>query len=161
MLVYHKINRDSLQFVNVNSLKKYYKVYSMVMHGLKSKKSKIQSILDRNEWKSHPLYTNYYIAREEDLIYNKNTENIFKGSVDFLGYIKVSIQYDGKRFFQGFHRLKWEAYHEKTIPYKYEIDHIDNNCRNNSLDNLELLSKSLHGKKTRSNNENINKVTVF
>ena len=126
------------------------------MHGLDVKLSQIHLILDSDTWEKHQIYTQYYIAKEKELVYNKNTQSILYGSRDYLGYIKFSIHYNDKKTHKFFHRLKWETYNKKDIPDGYEIDHIDNDCRNNNLENLQLLSKSEHCKKTRTINPNIN-----
>ena len=39
-----------------------------------------------------------------------------------------------------FHRFVWECINHKEIPLNYHIDHIDSNSKNNSIDNLQLLS---------------------
>ena len=72
----------------------------MPMHGLNTRLKNIQPILDEHEWKPHPLYRNYYIAKKEVLIYNKNSENILYGGRDILGYAKFSLAYEGKKFFK-------------------------------------------------------------
>jgi hypothetical protein len=122
------------------------------MNGLDARLLKIQSVLDSDTWKTHPLYTQYYIAEQKELVYNENTQSILYGSRDFLGYLKFSIHCDDikTRKFKFFHRLKWETYHHRLIPEGYEIDHIYNNCLNNKLDNLQCLSKAEHSKKTKS-----------
>lgn len=38
------------------------------------------------------------------------------------------------------HRLMW-IWHKGSIPNGYEVDHIDNNTLNNTLSNLQMLSK--------------------
>ena len=114
----------------------------------------IKNILYADEWSKHPLYTNYYISKRGDLCYNQKTENISRGSTDKLGYIIMHLKCDGKDVGRCIHRLKWEAWNSKIIPKGYEIDHIDDDCTNNNLDNLQLLTKSEHSRKTyRSTNE--------
>ena len=120
------------------------------MHGLDARLLQIQPVLDSDIWKPHPLYTHYYIAEQKELVYNVNTRYILYGSRDFLGYLKFSINYDGRKTSKFFHRLKWETYNGRLIPEGHEIDHIDNNCLNNKLDNLQCLSKTEHSKKTKS-----------
>ena len=100
------------------------------MHGLDVKLSQIHLILDSDTWEKHQIYTQYYIAKEKELVYNKNTQSILYGSRDYLGYIKFSIHYNDKKTSKFFHRLKWETYNNQIIPHGYEIDHVDNNCKN-------------------------------
>jgi hypothetical protein len=114
----------------------------------------IKSVLYADEWSKHPLYTNYYISKRGNLVYNQTTENISYGTVNKLGYIMMHLKRSGKDVKASIHRLKWEAWNNKIIPKGYEIDHKDDDCTNNNLDNLQLLTKSEHARKThRSTNK--------
>lgn len=42
------------------------------------------------------------------------------------------------------HRVIWEHFHKRKIPAGYVIHHVDFHARNNSLVNLQLLSKEAH-----------------
>jgi len=57
------------------------------------------------------------------------------------GYRKIKIYPDGcsKRKSFWVNRLVWEAFWG-PIPYKHEIDHLDANRLNNSLDNLLVVT---------------------
>lgn len=44
------------------------------------------------------------------------------------------------------HQLIWMYHNNKSIPEGYDIHHIDRNCMNNSIDNLQLLPKEEHVK---------------
>ena len=56
------------------------------------------------------------------------------------GYHQVSLYYGAKLPKQLLvHRLVWEAFNG-TIPKDMQIDHIDNDPKNNKLSNLQLLS---------------------
>ena len=44
------------------------------------------------------------------------------------------------------------------IPEGYEVDHIDDDCSNDSLDNLQLLSRSVNCNKSRAPATLINKI---
>lgn len=114
----------------------------------------IKSVLYADEWSKHPLYTNYYISKRGDLVYNQTTENVSYGTKNKLGYIMMHLKHGGKDVMRHIHRLKWEAWNDKIIPKGYEIDHKDDDCTNNNLDNLQLLTKSEHAYKThRSTNK--------
>ncbi len=39
------------------------------------------------------------------------------------------------------HRIEWEAFHG-PIPPGMQVNHIDENCKNNNLDNLNLMTPS-------------------
>jgi len=40
----------------------------------------------------------------------------------------------------------------ELLPDGFEVDHIDTDCSNDSLDNLQVLSKDMHEEKTRKEN---------
>lgn len=53
-------------------------------------------------------------------------------------YARVQLYHNiNKKMFV--HRIVWECY-KGVIPDGYEIDHVDNNPLNNSLDNLQLIT---------------------
>lgn len=54
-------------------------------------------------------------------------------------YYRVCCQYNlnGKHFLV--HRMVWEAF-KGEIPKGYDIDHLDGNPKNNSLENLEMVT---------------------
>ena len=68
-------------------------------------------------------------------------------------YLKVSFNYRGTNFSFPLHRLVW-AWHNGEVPDGYEVDHIDNNPFNNSLDNLQLLTTLENRRKRWSNPDN-------
>lgn len=71
-----------------------------------------------------------------------------------LGYLQIKVQVEKsvKRFYV--HRVVWEAYNG-IIPKNYEIDHIDNNKSNNSLDNLRLVTRKENMHKCFKDNPHI------
>lgn len=125
----------------------------------RNRSENIKGLLDSDEWAKHPIYTNYLVSKKQNLIYNENTDNIFSGCRDILGYIKMHLKINGVDKIRSLHRLKWEAWNNKEIPEGYEVDHKDDNCTNNDLDNLQILSKSDHAKKTRLSTNNRKKIT--
>lgn len=68
-----------------------------------------------------------------------------------LGYLQIKVQKDKKIYRKYLHVIVWEAYNG-SIPKDLEIDHKDNNKRNCSLDNLQLLSRKDNMKKMLNNN---------
>lgn len=96
----------------------------------------IKHIYDANVWHKHFLYSNYFISENNDIVYNENTAHISEGYIQEPEYIKITIFYEGKRLSIPFHRLKWETFNKKLIPEGYDIDHHDNNCKNNNIENL-------------------------
>lgn len=99
-------------------------------------------------------YPNYKVSREGKVYsYKSGAEKELKPrevSQSKKKYLQVSLyNKDCKRTHDGrklpkqlyVHRLVWETYKGK-IPKNKEIDHIDNNPRNNNLDNLQVISRS-------------------
>jgi hypothetical protein len=64
-----------------------------------------------------------------------------QGYINSHGYLVFYIE--GKEYLA--HRLIWEKYY-RTIPEGYEVHHKDENKLNNDISNLELVTKSEHGK---------------
>lgn len=78
--------------------------------------------------------------------YNKHKDKLMpcKLRKSNKGYIQLRTKYCTTT---KFHRLIWETF-VGEIPQGYEIDHIDTNKENNSLDNLRCVTP-----KENSNNE--------
>lgn len=87
-------------------------------------------------------FNNYYIENGE--VYHKRHNRKIIGHIDAKGYKKIVIRdNDKKPHCLRLHRLIWESNYGE-IPDGYEIHHKDFNSLNNSLDNLQLLSKEEH-----------------
>ena len=106
--------------------------------------------------------TNYFITTEGKL-YNEKTKNWLKGQISKNGYLTYNISIDGikKRLYA--HRMVAETY----IPFiegKTEVNHIDGNKLNNSVENLEWVTSSenkVHAIETGLRNEMLTKVYCF
>lgn len=57
------------------------------------------------------------------------------------GYMQFHLQINKTRLHYYLHRFVWEAFRGE-IPNGFEINHVDGNKGNNSLSNLELVSKA-------------------
>jgi len=70
------------------------------------------------------------------------------------GYYQVSVTNNNltKRCYV--HRLVWESFNG-TIKDGYEIDHIDENKANNSLENLRLVTRHENMQKMRISNAHV------
>ena len=86
------------------------------MTRLETNFNKIKHIYDANTWYKHKLYSNYLLSKTNELVYNEKTAHISRGHKQKLGYISCTIFYQEKRLGRGFHRLLWEAFHNKIIP---------------------------------------------
>jgi hypothetical protein len=72
------------------------------------------------------------------------------------GYVQVRLfnkEYPKGRL-QYIHRLVYESF-RGDIPNDYELDHIDNNPRNNNLSNLQLITRRANGIKSTRDNHGI------
>lgn len=115
----------------------------------------IEYIMFENEIAKKTSYDGYYATKSGKVIsvkvkggngkldYNKPRMHSYK--VDKDGYFEVclSVIQNGKqkRIYCRAHRLIWETYNGK-IQDDLTIDHIDGNNQNNSLYNLQLLTRA-------------------
>lgn len=88
---------------------------------------------------------NGYSIREDGAVFNKDG-SLKKFKTNKKGYLFTNFYYNGKLRTHVIHRVVWYAFHG-DIEDKYEIDHVDNNRKNNSLNNLQLLTKSQNNQK--------------
>lgn len=72
---------------------------------------------------------------------NKNTLRILKTRISKLGYEHITITYGGEKYFRAIHRLVAKAFLINP-DNKPEVNHIDENKLNNSVSNLEWMTKS-------------------
>jgi len=94
-----------------------------------------------NDFKNLAEFPNYDIYRNGEL-YNKNTNFKLCGTITKEGYRRFCIyNKDGKSKRMYLHRLLAQAFLENPNNYN-QIDHIDNNTRNNNLDNLRWCNSS-------------------
>lgn len=96
------------------------------------------------EWKDITNYPGYQISslgNVKSLNYNgTGKEKLLRPGLNTCGYPSVSIYKDGKPHHITVHRLV--ALEFIPNPYNYpEINHIDENKTNNSVENLEWVSK--------------------
>jgi hypothetical protein len=115
---------------------------------------KISSIDKNKKIYTHPKFTSYSINIETDVVINIETERILNGSKSKRGTTDFSLKYNDKRCIISLHRFKYEAVYNEIIPDNYEIDHINQNPKDNSINNLQCLSKKEHGAKTQRDNPN-------
>ena len=88
---------------------------------------------------------NFYVSASGKM-YNIKTKNFLKGSISENGYVRVTI---GKKF-MSLHRIIFETFNG-PIPKNKQIDHIDGNKQNNTLENLRCVTPK----------ENINNPVTF
>ena len=88
----------------------------------------------------HPLYMNF-AASEDGYIINRKTLKPSQGRLRQDGYFDISVR--NKLFCtrKQAHRMIWEAVNQQLIPDKYQIHHINCDKQNNSIENLELVTR--------------------
>lgn len=98
----------------------------------------------KENWKDIPGYEGYMVSdqgRVKSLNYRRTgKEEILIPGKARGGYLIVGLWKDGKRKCLYVHRLVWIAFNG-PIPEGYEINHINECCTDNRLDNLNLLTR--------------------
>lgn len=89
------------------------------------------------EWKKINEFDDYSI-NEAGFIRNDNTGKILKNTLSTLGYFVVRLYKNGYSRVLKVHRLLGFAFLGLTDDF--HIDHIDRNRKNNSLDNLRIVT---------------------
>lgn len=79
--------------------------------------------------------TNYFVS-EQGIVYNEKTKNYLAGSKDKDGYLRIQV----KKKNLSIHRMVLETFLPKEGMEELEVNHIDGNKLNNSLDNLEWVT---------------------
>lgn len=62
------------------------------------------------------------------------------GYINGSGYHQVNLRKDGKRFNKYVHVLMYESFNKIAIPEGFDVNHIDHDKNNNTLENLELIT---------------------
>ena len=81
----------------------------------------------------HPTFQNFG-ASTDGYIINRKRLNPTKGNLTENGYLQCS---NGLA-----HRFVYEAVNNTQIPHKMQVNHIDSNRLNNSIENLQLVTPS-------------------
>lgn len=68
-------------------------------------------------------------------------------NINHKGYIQISVKVGGKWTTKHLHKWLYELF-VGAVPKGCEVDHIDNDRANFSLDNLQLLTKSENNRKS-------------
>lgn len=92
-----------------------------------------------NNTKQIEGYDPVYFISKDGSVYRENHK--MSPVNNGTGYYHVKLRKDKKRYVKYVHRLVWETFNGR-IPEGYEINHIDHDKSNNSLDNLELVTHS-------------------
>ena len=97
-------------------------------------------------------YSNYLIY-QDGKVYSKKRKIFLKAPPDRGGYLHVDLCKDGRHKHHLVHRLV--ALHYIPNPNNYrEVDHIDRDNQNNSIDNLRWCDRSMNNQNRGVNNNN-------
>jgi hypothetical protein len=88
---------------------------------------------------------NGYTVHKDGSINNKDS-SIKSFKENSKGYLFTNFYYNKKSNCHLVHTVVWMAF-MGHVPIGYEVDHVNNNRKDNRLSNLQLLSKSENNKK--------------
>lgn len=127
---------------------------------LKKEKNKIEELYLPNEiWKEIKDFPQYQISNKGRVKSLKNKEKILKPST-VNSYLQITLCNQGKTSNFLIHRLVYQTFYDIDITEKI-IDHIDNNPMNNSLENLQIVSKQENILKELKKGDRLRKVVAF
>ena len=88
----------------------------------------------------HPIYHNYGCSTDGYII-NRKRLVPSKGNLQPNGYLNIGVynQNGRKKYYS--HRFIWESINQRIILDGYQIHHINNDRQDNSIKNLELVTK--------------------
>jgi hypothetical protein len=89
------------------------------------------------KWKYIPGYNKRYKIYKDGRIWSRRSKRFLKEQTDHYGYRYYILCIDSKLKNKTTHRWLWESF-VGAVPKGKQINHIDGNKLNNSLDNLEL-----------------------
>ena len=87
-------------------------------------------------------YEDYYEVSNKGRVRNKNTLRILKEGINNRGYHKVELYKNKTKKTLLVHRLVALAFIKKDDNSKNQVNHIDSNKNNNTIDNLEWVNQS-------------------
>ena len=86
-------------------------------------------------------YEGLYAVTKDGQVWSYKSKKFLKPYKAYNGYLRVSLIKDGDRKNKRVHRLVMETFYPTEGMDDLEVDHIDFNIENNSLNNLRWLSK--------------------
>ena len=106
---------------------------------------------NKTKFYSHPIYDSYYASKKGE-IYSSKSNKILKLGTHTNGYLFFIIFNKTKTKNYLVHRYVFECLCG-SIPKDKVVVHIDNNMKNNRIDNLQLLSQKENLNKCRCKNK--------
>jgi len=92
-------------------------------------------------WKDVVGFEGLYKVSDKGEVYGVKRDKVLKPKINKNGYKELGLYIKGKAHFKYIHRLVAEAFLENKDNLR-EVNHIDSNKKNNSLENLEWCSSS-------------------
>jgi hypothetical protein len=114
--------------------------------------AKFKELIDTppEQTKQHPEFTDYYVAKSSN-VYKFSAKRgnwiKIKAQVVKSGYCCIQLYKEGKRHMINLHKIVAECYLGTRPVGDYQIDHIDHNRQNNSISNLQYLTRSANLKR--------------
>ena len=104
----------------------------------------------------HPIFEDYGCNPTTGDIYSLKNDKIIliKQDININGYMYFNVYNDEKVKSYRSNRFIWECYENEILDKNIEIDHIDKNKLNNSIDNLRKVSRATN----ILNNEEVNEL---
>ena len=103
----------------------------------------------------HPIFEDYGCNPTTGDIYSLKNDKIIliKQDININGYMYFNVYNDEKVKSYRSNRFIWECYENEILDENIEIDHIDKNKLNNSIDNLRKVNIA-------TNNKEVNELPV-
>jgi hypothetical protein len=140
--IINSLKLENLKLVDENGLNEYNQ----------SLLNKIKEVKLKEGWKSHYNFKNY-LGNNKGEIFSIHSNEIIKGH-NTDGYYRINIHEDKLYNRYSVHRFIYECFNGK-IDDKLQIDHINGNKIDNSINNLQALNSKDHNEKTFKNNNEI------
>ena len=97
----------------------------------------------------HPFSENYLASKNGKILSIKwNKRRILKLNINCWGYLVFNFYENNKKRHYSVHRFVYETFND-VIPKGMETDHIDGDKKNNSISNLQLLTKKENIQKSK------------
>lgn len=104
-----------------------------------SRKLKLGSLFDGNEWKPIDGFENEYLISSGWDVYSIRTKKVLKPKINHTGYYRVHLSAHGTHKYCSIHRLVANAF----IPNEYNkptVNHKNENKTDNRVENLEWMT---------------------
>lgn len=92
-------------------------------------------------WRPVPNFEIFYMASNMGRVYSKRYRKLFSATPDTRGYPQVMLSNGKETKCFKVHMIVWDTFGDRPRDGRVlTVDHIDENKRNNRIDNLQLLT---------------------